>query len=85
MATFTQNLDEISVLTESIISKRPSFSFAKRHGVLVSEIENGVAMVISRVGATPAALAELRRFLGLPLKVESVSRERYEALSPPSH
>jgi general secretion pathway protein E len=67
-------------LTETTISKRPSFSFAKRHGVLVTEIENGVARVVSRPGATPASLAELRRFLGLPLKVESVSRERYEAL-----
>ncbi|MDF1613752.1 type II secretion system ATPase GspE [Desulfurivibrio dismutans] len=61
-------------------SKRPSFSFAKRQGVLVAEIDQGKARVISRVGATPAALAEVRRFLGLPLQVESVSRERYETL-----
>jgi len=67
-------------LTEPSISIRPSFSFARRHGVLVADIENGRARVFSRVGTTPAALSELRRFLCLPLKVESVSRQRYETL-----
>ncbi len=67
-------------MSETALSKRPSFSFAKRQGVLVAEIDHGTARVVSRDGATPAALAELRRFIGLPLKVERVSPERYETL-----
>jgi general secretion pathway protein E len=67
-------------LTEQTSPKRPSFSFAKRHGVLVAGIENGIARVISRNGVPPLALAELRRFLRMPLTVETVAKERYEAM-----
>jgi len=67
-------------LTESIPSKQPSFSFAKRHGVLVVGYDQGTARVVARPGVTPGSLAELRRFLGLPLKVEVVAKERYESL-----
>ena len=56
------------VLTPSLESADPanrrlSFAFAKRHGVLVNRIVNGVAECIYRESASPQALAEVRRYL----------------------
>jgi general secretion pathway protein E len=67
-------------LTEHTAIKRPPFSFAKRHGILVAGIENGIARVISRNGVPPLTIAELRRFLEMPLKLETVSREKFDNL-----
>jgi general secretion pathway protein E len=60
--------------------RRLSFAFAKRHGVLVREVIDGVAHCCFRSVATPAALAELRRFLRLPVKLERVTDERFDQL-----
>jgi general secretion pathway protein E len=60
--------------------RRLSFAFAKRHGVLVREVVDGVAHCCCRSVATPAALAELRRFLRLPVKLERVTDERFDQL-----
>ncbi len=60
--------------------RRLSFAFAKRHGVLVREIVDGVAHCACRQGATSMAIAELRRFLRLPVKVERVSDEGFDQL-----
>jgi general secretion pathway protein E len=60
--------------------RRLSFAFAKRHGVVVREIVDGVAHCACRQGATPMALAELRRFLRLPVKVDRVSDESFDQL-----
>ncbi|MCS6947578.1 MAG: type II secretion system ATPase GspE [Steroidobacteraceae bacterium] len=60
--------------------RRLSFAFAKRHGVLVRIMPNGAAHCILRPGATPTAIAEARRFLGLPLELERVSEEHFERL-----
>ncbi len=38
--------------------KRVSFAFAKRHGILVGAIADGVAQCSVRNGASPLALAE---------------------------
>ena len=63
-----------------------SFAFAKRHGILVQQVADGVAEAIYRSGTTPASIAEVRRFLGVPLRLRRVEsdvfdqllRERYE-------
>jgi general secretion pathway protein E len=60
--------------------RRLSFAFAKRHGVVVREVVDGTAHCACRQGATPMALAELRRFLRLPVKVERVSDEGFDQL-----
>ncbi len=60
--------------------RRLSFAFAKRHGVLVSGIGDGVAHTVYRAGASPLSVAELRRFIGLPLKLERVEPEAFDAL-----
>ena len=59
---------------------RPPFVFAKRHGVLVSGIDDGHARVVLGPQADPEALIEVRRFLGCPLRLEKVDAERFDEL-----
>lgn len=59
---------------------RPSFAFAKRHGVLVSGERDGHLIVRHRPDVTLNALAELRRFLRRPLVLETVPDDRFNSL-----
>lgn len=56
------------------------FTYAKRHGVLMMEVAADHALVVARPGVTPAALAEVRRFIGLPLKLKRITLEEFDAL-----
>jgi general secretion pathway protein E len=66
--------------------RRPGFAFAKRHGIFVQRVVDGVAHCTVRAGAASTAIAELRRFMGVPLRLERVDevgfdrglREAYE-------
>ena len=60
--------------------RKLSFPFAKRHGVLVRGIADGVADTVCRPGVTPQSLAEVRRFVGVPLKLERVSVESFDSM-----
>jgi general secretion pathway protein E len=59
---------------------RLPFAFAKRHGVLVRGVVEGKAQVVYREGAQPSAVAELRRFLGIPLVIERVAESAFDEL-----
>ncbi|NLO78731.1 MAG: type II secretion system ATPase GspE [Xanthomonadaceae bacterium] len=59
---------------------RPSFGFARRHGLLVQDIAADHARVVCRRGVRPASLAELRRSLKRPLRLETVDEETFERL-----
>ncbi|MGB5133441.1 MAG: hypothetical protein WBO00_12525, partial [Steroidobacteraceae bacterium] len=59
---------------------RLPFAFAKRHGVLVRAVVDGKAQVVYREGAAPSAIAELRRFLGMPLVIERVAPAAFDEL-----
>ncbi|MGH7336357.1 MAG: type II secretion system ATPase GspE [Myxococcota bacterium] len=48
------------------------YSFARTHGALLLELSAQEAVVCLRKGARVQALAELRRFLGVPLRVVAV-------------
>ncbi|MEE9494323.1 MAG: type II secretion system ATPase GspE [Gammaproteobacteria bacterium] len=61
-------------------SLRPSFAFAKRHGVLVTEFEDDHARVVLSPAADPQALVELKRVLKRPMKLERVDEARFDAL-----
>ena len=54
------------------------FPFARRHGVLIDAIDAGKAHVLLRPGATALALAEVRRFAGVPLRLEKVAAETFD-------
>ena len=59
---------------------RLPFGFARKHGVAVLGVAAAKARVACRPDVKPDALLELRRFLGVPLALEKVSSERFEAL-----
>jgi len=60
--------------------RRPSFAFAKRHGVLVKGIVDGAAECVCRENATPLAIAEVRRYMRLPLRLERVPEPEFDTL-----
>ncbi len=55
------------------------YSFAKAHGVLVTATDGESAAVLMREDASLSALTELRRALGVPVTVETLSRGAFEA------
>ena len=56
------------------------FTFAKRYGVLVTEINDGVAKVVYRDKPSATVLAELRRYLAMPLQLSEVNEESFGKL-----
>lgn len=58
--------------------RRPPFAFAKRHGVIVQERRNDSVSITCRHDVTLSAVAELRRFVGLPLDLEKVDSETFD-------
>ena len=67
-------------LQEDLPPRKLSFPFAKRHGVLVRGIVGDFADTVCRPGVTPQTLAEVRRFVGVPLKLERVSVEKFDSM-----
>jgi general secretion pathway protein E len=57
-----------------------SFTFARRHGVFIDRYEDDTAKVICRPGLSHHALAEVRRFAGVPLSVRRVDADAFGAL-----
>jgi len=64
----------------SSLKTRPPFAFAKRHGVLVRAVIDGKAHVVYRDGASPAAVAELKRFVGMPIVIERATPAMFEEM-----
>jgi general secretion pathway protein E len=54
------------------------YQFAKDHRIVVTEVCDDRAVARVQTGASPDALAEARRFVGLPLVAELVSVEAFE-------
>ncbi len=73
-------MNEVAESASGAPQRRLSFAFAKRHGILVRRIAQGQAEAVYRQGASPLGVAEVRRFLGLPLKLERVEPEAFDAL-----
>jgi general secretion pathway protein E len=73
---------DAGLATEPTVTRlrRPTFLFAKRHGVLVSGEENGKVVVLHTPGIQPAAIVELRRFMGKPLKLQEVEKDKFDNL-----
>jgi general secretion pathway protein E len=57
-----------------------SFAFCKRSGVLVQKLHPTYAEAVYRPGALPAALAEVRRVLGVPLQLRRVDVDAFDQL-----
>ncbi|MEO8802780.1 MAG: type II secretion system ATPase GspE [Rudaea sp.] len=59
---------------------RPSFGFARRNGATLTAWRDDAAEVAWREGVKPEVLAELRRYLGAPLKLTRFDAAGYERL-----
>ena len=55
------------------------FVFARRHGVLLSNIEHGEAHVLCRPDVKSHIFAEVRRHLDCPLKIEIIKPDEFDA------
>jgi general secretion pathway protein E len=73
-------VSEPAPLVGARLERRPSFSFAKRHGVVVTRYVDGVAECAHRATTTPLALAELRRFLRTPMRLARVTDEEFDVV-----
>lgn len=67
------------------IKRALPFSFAKRHGILIRNIDADSADAVYRPGVSPQSLAEVRRFAGVPLNLSRVSVEAFDALLQESY
>src|SRR3982074_1674899 len=70
----------IAAGADSAPERRLSFAFAKRHGVLVNRVVEGVAECTSRDPASPQATAEVRRYVRRALRLERVPDARFDGL-----
>lgn len=55
------------------------FAFAKRNGVLVGDVNQDHVIVFIRPGVSSTTLAEARRFIGMPLRFESLEIDEFDA------
>ena len=60
--------------------RRPSFSFAKRHGLIVGAQGEDRVELIARQDVSLQAMAEMRRFLDRPIALRRVSAEEFDRL-----
>ena len=77
--------DEQPLSTDETALRRPSFMFAKRHGLLVTGEQDGKVLVMHTGQVEPSALVELRRFVGKPLSLQAMEPDQFEALLASSY
>lgn len=57
-----------------------NFTFAKRHGVILTHVSANSAILHYRPNVTYQTITEIRRYLGRPLQLQAISAEQFEAL-----
>ena len=72
-------MDETQPL-QATPQRKLSFAFAKRHGVLIKQVSEVEAECVYRENASPLALAEVRRFVGRPVRLERVPEAEFDLL-----
>lgn len=60
--------------------RKPSFAFAKRHGVLVGSDQGDHVEVTCRRGTSMQAAMETRRFLGRPIRITTADPEEFDGM-----
>ena len=65
--------------------KRLPFGFAKRHGVLLLGLNSEAAQLQCRESISSLSLAELRRYFGVPLKLEVMADNVFDQLLQQSY
>jgi len=74
------SIDAIDSPAEPTAFNRLPLAFAKRQGALITGVEAGLAMVACRPDVSSAALAEVRRFAGMSLRISHVSIEQFDSI-----
>ena len=73
---------EAALPEESVTPRLPGhalpFAFAKRNGVLVGAVHDDGAQVMVRPGVSSTTLAEVRRFLGMPMHITRVDMNEFD-------
>ena len=70
---------DVSVSTERQALRTVPFAFAKRHGVLVTAMEHGEVHLLCRPDVKSHIIAEVRRHLDQPLRIEFVRPDEFDA------
>ena len=78
LPVLTLEQDEPTI--DDSVARPLPFSFAKRHGVLIRRVSEGIADTVYRAGTSPLSLAEARRFAGVPLQLTRVSADAFDGL-----
>jgi len=78
--TLLQDDDLTEVQSAEAVPRRPPFLFAKRHGVLVTGYADNRAQVVHTANVSPSALIELRRLVGVPLRLQLIDQDRFNTL-----
>jgi general secretion pathway protein E len=72
-------------LGNAYVEQNTSFSFSRRHGLLISEQGPAGAVVLFRPDAKVQAMTELRRLLGVPISYREISDEDFDKLLSTSY
>ncbi len=78
-----ESLPPANDLGEEIVeTDAPSipFSFARRHGLLLESVDDGVARILCLKSTPLIALAEVRRVLGVPFSMRQISDEEFDLI-----
>lgn len=66
-------------MEQTVIEQLP-FAYAKRHGVLISDLADDFVAITHRPRPDKLALVEIRRRLGKPIKLQEVTAEEFETI-----
>ena len=72
--------EQVTAENAVTLPKRLSFGFAKRHGAMLFAVTAEGVELRCRADISALSLAELRRYFGLPLKLEMLSKEAFDRL-----
>jgi general secretion pathway protein E len=72
--------DSVSQAPAALTPQCLPYAFAKRHGILISEINGDHVQLLTRKNLSPQVLAEVRRVTGKRLSLNSTSDEQFAAL-----
>ncbi len=76
----TTTSEQISSNDEILSTQRLPYAFAKRHGVLISRIEDNAVHILHRENFNPAILPELKRVTGRKLTLDTASEDQFAAI-----
>jgi len=77
-------LDEAAPAARSGRRRLP-FAYAKRNGVLVTDVVDGRAVTLCKTGVTAQALSEVRRYMDLPLAPRMISPDEFDRMLQASY